>query len=129
MQQLFPQPKAYVYRLARCNRFLGRWLKHGEGYPDWCVRFFHRQYAHWSDDAVHEKVVTTQPAISLINVIPIIQQSPCSYFQKQNQYTSLQAQALVKTGKLHHSLYYSAHYCDLLNFIFLSKDGVMVSLV
>lgn len=100
LQQLFPQPKAYVYRLARCNRFLGRWLKHGEGYPDWCVRFFHRQYAHWSDDAVHEKVVTTQPAISLSgDLYHYSAESLHSYLQKQNQYTSLQAQALVKTGK------------------------------
>src|SRR4051794_3295797 len=25
----------HAYRLARRNRFLGRWLAHGEGYPDW----------------------------------------------------------------------------------------------
>src|SRR3990170_2439566 len=28
-------PVSPVYRMARCNRFLGRWLRHGEGYPDW----------------------------------------------------------------------------------------------
>src|SRR5690606_12704424 len=28
-------PTSTVYRMSRRNRFLGRWLAHGEGYPDW----------------------------------------------------------------------------------------------
>jgi hypothetical protein len=39
------------------NRFLGRWLQHGEGYPDWSTRLFDRKNAAWSDDPVHEKVL------------------------------------------------------------------------
>src|ERR1700704_3786733 len=27
-----------VYRMPRRNRFLGKWLSHGEGYPDWSPR-------------------------------------------------------------------------------------------
>ena len=50
-------PAAPVYRMARCNRFLGRWLRHGEGYPDWSPRLFDRRHARWSDDEVHEKVL------------------------------------------------------------------------
>ncbi|MEO8144312.1 MAG: glycosyltransferase family 2 protein, partial [Betaproteobacteria bacterium] len=41
-------PTAPVYRMARCNRFLGRWLRHGEGYPDWSARLFDRRQARWS---------------------------------------------------------------------------------
>src|SRR5262245_57348878 len=58
-------PRGMVYAMPRCNRFLGRWLRHGEGYPDWSVRLFHRGYARWSDDAVHEKVVTERPILRL----------------------------------------------------------------
>jgi hypothetical protein len=47
-----------AYRFARCNRFMGRYLRHGEGYPDWSLRLFDRRQARWSDDPVHEKVVT-----------------------------------------------------------------------
>jgi hypothetical protein len=36
-----------------------RWLAHGEGYPDWTLRLFHRAYASWSNDEVHEAVLTT----------------------------------------------------------------------
>src|SRR6185436_21100930 len=39
-------PAAPVYRMARRNRFLGRWLSHGEGYPDWSPRLFNRLSAH-----------------------------------------------------------------------------------
>ena len=35
-------PATPVYRMARRNRFLGRWLAHGEGYPDWSPRLFNR---------------------------------------------------------------------------------------
>mgnify|MGYP003694463053 CR=1 FL=1 len=50
-------PVSPVYRMPRRNRFLGRWLSHGEGYPDWSPRLFNRQNARWSDDLVHEKVL------------------------------------------------------------------------
>ena len=50
-------PSANAYAMARRNRFLGRWLAHGEGYPDWIVRLFDRRHARWSSDPVHEKVV------------------------------------------------------------------------
>ena len=33
----------HAYRMPRRNRFLGRWLAHGEGYPDWSLRLFHRE--------------------------------------------------------------------------------------
>jgi glycosyltransferase involved in cell wall biosynthesis len=33
---------------ARCNRFMGRYLRHGEGYPDWSLRLFDRRRARWS---------------------------------------------------------------------------------
>ena len=50
-------PAAPAYAIARRNRFLGRWLAHGEGYPDWNVRLFDRRRARWTDDPVHEHVV------------------------------------------------------------------------
>ncbi len=51
-------PAAVAFAVARRNRFLGRWLEHGEGYPDWIVRVFDRRHARWTDDPVHENVTT-----------------------------------------------------------------------
>ena len=50
-------PAATAFRAARRNRFLGRWLRHGEGYPDWNLRLFDRRHARWTEDPVHEHVV------------------------------------------------------------------------
>ena len=57
IQRALAAPASPVYRMARRNRFLGRWLAHGEGYPDWSPRLFNRMNARWSDDLVHEKVL------------------------------------------------------------------------
>ena len=93
-------PRGAVYAVPRCNRFLGRWLRHGEGYPDWIVRLFDRRQARWSDDAVHEKVVAAVPALRLSG--DLLHESADtieSYLQKQNRYTTLQAQMLHEAGR------------------------------
>ena len=60
-------PPRAAYAVARRNRFLGRWLAHGEGYPDWQARLFDRRRARWSVDPVHEHVVADGPAGRLEN--------------------------------------------------------------
>src|SRR5262249_17331061 len=40
IQSTLAGPGASAYRMSRRNRFLGRWLQHGEGYPDWTIRLF-----------------------------------------------------------------------------------------
>jgi glycosyltransferase involved in cell wall biosynthesis len=93
-------PRAHVYAAARCNRFLGRWLRHGEGYPDWNTRFFHRAHARWSDHDVHEHVVTDEPVAKLGgDLLHDSAETLERYLDKQNRYTSLQAEALLTAGK------------------------------
>lgn len=93
-------PRFRAYRMPRCNRFMGRWLRHGEGYPDWSLRLFDRRVANWSEDAVHEKVLTTSPLGSLQGDLRHeSQESLAAYLEKQNRYTSLQAEELCRRGK------------------------------
>lgn len=88
-----------AYQMARCNRFLGRWLRHGEGYPDWILRLFDRRVARWSDDPVHEKVVTAERVGRLDgDLLHESAETLHSYLEKQNLYTTLQAQALYRNG-------------------------------
>ena len=90
-------PSAYV--MARRNRFMGRWLAHGEGYPDWNVRLFDRRLARWTDDPVHEHVVTDAPVARLRgDLLHASAESLEAYIAKQNHYTTLQAQALRARG-------------------------------
>lgn len=93
-------PRGFVYTMPRCNRFLGRWLRHGEGYPDWSVRLFHRKHARWSDDVVHEKVVTTLPILRLRgDLLHDSAETLEKYLDKQNRYTTLQAELLRDAGR------------------------------
>jgi glycosyltransferase involved in cell wall biosynthesis len=93
-------PRATAYRMARCNRFLGRWLRHGEGYPDWCLRLFDRRQARWSEDTVHEKVITTGAVEDLAgDLLHLSAESLPLYLEKQNRYTSLQAETMHAAGR------------------------------
>jgi glycosyltransferase involved in cell wall biosynthesis len=88
-----------AWRMPRRNRFLGRWLAHGEGYPDWSVRLFHRAHAGWSNDEVHEAVLTTAEVGTLEgDLLHESAEDVATYIAKQNRYTSLHAQALYRQG-------------------------------
>lgn len=88
-----------AYRMARRNRFLGAWLSHGEGYPDWTLRLFHRGSASWSNDDVHEAVLTTAEVGRLDgDLLHDSAEDIATYVAKQNRYTTLHAEALYKQG-------------------------------
>ena len=94
------EPPHPAYALARRNRFLGRWLAHGEGYPDWTTRLFDRRRARWSDDPVHEHVVADGPIGRLEgDLLHASADSLERYVAKQNRYTTLQADALHARGE------------------------------
>lgn len=91
---------AVAFTMPRRNRFLGRWLRHGEGYPDWNIRLFDRRRARWTEDPVHEHVVADGAVGRLAG--DLLHESADSlerYLAKQNRYTTLQAQALHARGE------------------------------
>jgi glycosyltransferase involved in cell wall biosynthesis len=93
-------PRALVYAMPRRNRFLGRWLRYGEGYPDWSVRLFHRKHARWGDEPVHEKVSTRQPVLRLRgDLLHDSAETLEKYLDKQNRYTTLQAESMRASGR------------------------------
>jgi glycosyltransferase involved in cell wall biosynthesis len=93
-------PRYSAYTMPRCNRFLGRWLRHGEGYPDWNLRLFDRRHARWSDDLVHEHVLADTNVGRLDgDLLHLSGESLDAYLAKQNHYTTLQAEALYARGE------------------------------
>jgi glycosyltransferase involved in cell wall biosynthesis len=97
---VLPAPTFGAYRFARCNRFMGRYLRHGEGYPDWSLRLFDRRRARWSADAVHEKVVADGEVGTLAgDLLHDSADSLQAYLAKQNRYSSLAAEAALASGK------------------------------
>jgi glycosyltransferase involved in cell wall biosynthesis len=93
-------PASPVYRMARRNRFLGRWLAHGEGYPDWSPRLFNRLNARWSDDLVHEKVLfAVTPGTLEGDLMHDSYDDLSTYLERQNRYTTLAARQAFEQGR------------------------------
>jgi glycosyltransferase involved in cell wall biosynthesis len=96
-------PAHHAFRFARRNRFMGRYLRHGEGYPDWNLRLFDRRQARWSGDAVHEKVLIDAAVGTLAgDLLHESAESMESYLAKQNRYSTLAAEAALNRGKRAH---------------------------
>ncbi len=93
-------PAHAAFEMARRNRFFGRWLRHGEGYPDWTIRLFDRRRARWTDDVVHEHVVADGPIGRLDgDLLHASAESLDAYLAKQNRYSTLQAEAMHARGE------------------------------
>lgn len=93
-------PTFAAYRFARCNKFMGRYLKHGEGYPDWSLRLFDRRAARWSDDPVHERVIANGDIGTLPgDLLHESAESLETYLAKQNRYSTLAAKQALAVGK------------------------------
>ncbi len=93
-------PDYPVYRFARCNVFMGRPLKHGEGYPDYNTRLFRKDSARWSDDIVHEHVLSDMPPRTLEgDLLHYSADDLKIYLDKQNRYTSLAAEKALARGE------------------------------
>ncbi|NJD26116.1 MAG: glycosyltransferase family 2 protein [Betaproteobacteria bacterium] len=93
-------PSTAAFRFARRNRFLGRYLRHGEGYPDWSLRLFDRRRGRWSDDTVHEKVIAEGSVATLPgDLLHDSAETLAAYLAKQNRYTTLAAEMAVAAGK------------------------------
>ena len=95
-----PAPTLSAWRFARSNRFMGRYLKHGEGYPDWSLRLFDRRAARWSDDPVHEKVLASGEVGTLQgDLLHESAESLEGYLAKQNRYSTLAADEALARGE------------------------------
>lgn len=106
LQVLFEQNELLdAYKFPRSNKFLGHFLKHGEGYPDWSLRLFNKTRARWSDDLVHEKVVAISESkpitVGKLNgdLMHESGESISHYIEKQNRYTDIQAKLMIEEGK------------------------------
>lgn len=101
IEDVLVAPNSKAYEMPRSNFFMGRYLRHGEGFPDWSLRLFDRRAANWSEDAVHEKVICQTPIGRLQCDVGLLHHSADDlsvYLDKQNRYTTLQAKALFDAG-------------------------------
>ena len=101
IQSVLEHPEFSAYQFPRRNRFMGRWLRYGEGYPDWSLRLFDRNHAHWSEDEVHEKVVPDGDVGRISgDLMHESEETMQQYLEKQDCYTTLQAQTRPSQVKI-----------------------------
>ena len=117
-----------AYDFARSNQFLGRYLRHGEGYPDYSLRLFHRKHANWSDHTVHEFVICPSKVGRIQG--DLMHQTGWSvfhYLSKQNDYTSLQAQQLSAKSQNQNNTILKILFSPLFRFIkfYVLKRGFL----
>ena len=56
-----------AYKVPRLSSYCGKFIHHAGWQPDYVLRLFKRGTARFSDDLVHERVVTVQPVVALHN--------------------------------------------------------------
>ncbi len=58
-----PQPpeQAAAFCFPRCSFYCGRWIRHGDWYPDRQTRLWQRGHAHWGGIDPHDKLLVDGP--------------------------------------------------------------------
>jgi glycosyltransferase involved in cell wall biosynthesis len=90
-----------AYALPRLSSYCGYFIRHSGWYPDHIVRLFRRGAARFSDDLVHERLVTRDNRHGILRT-PIIHYSYRSgeaCLRKMDQYSTLGAKQAFAAGK------------------------------
>jgi glycosyltransferase involved in cell wall biosynthesis len=88
-----------VYEIPRSSSFCGRFMRHGGWSPDYVRRLFRRGAARFSNDRVHERLLTDERVGRLQEpLIHYTYRSMETVLDKINRYSSESAQMLVERG-------------------------------
>lgn len=89
-----------VYKIKFSNILLGRVLHHGEWGNVWRERLFRRGSAHYSDDPVHERFLTSADIGTLKGrILHYTYRDISHHLDKTNRYTSMMAAKMLENGK------------------------------
>lgn len=90
-----------AYYLKRRNYFLGRWMSKGGMYPDPVIRLFQKGQAKLPQKTVHELMEVNGPTKWLEeDLLHVADPTFARYLKRSNRYTTLQAEAWLKEGRL-----------------------------
>ena len=93
---------ADAFDIPRLTRFCGRWIHHCGWTPDHVLRLFRRGRAHFSDDLVHERVVTELGTRVGRLTSPLLHESyptPATYWRKLETYSQAWAVQQHRRGR------------------------------
>jgi glycosyltransferase involved in cell wall biosynthesis len=88
------------YKIPRIAFFLGRWIRHGEWYPDCQLRLFDRTSGKWEGGRVHESVkLREKPGLLKGEICHYTYRSLSDYLKRLEIYSTLAAYDYQQRGK------------------------------
>lgn len=80
------------YRIPRVAYFMGRWIRHGDWYPDYQLRLFDRRRGRWHGRRVHESVrLEGEPGFLSAEIHHFTYRDLSAYLRRLESYTTLAA--------------------------------------
>jgi len=93
-------PAAAGWSVPRITDYFGRFLRHGNAYPDRLVRLFDRRRGGWSGEEVHENTRVNGPVRRLYGRLEHYSyRSLSDHEDRMRRYARLMAQAMYERGK------------------------------
>ncbi len=87
------------YRIPRTAYFMGRWIRHGDWYPDYQLRLFDRKRGKWEGGRVHESVKTSEkPDFLRGEIYHFTYRSLSDYLKRLEIYSNLAAFDYMQQG-------------------------------
>ncbi len=89
-----------VFMMPRLNQYCGQWIYHGDAGKDKVTRLFKRGAAHFSDDKVHERIITSHPVEKLKSRLHHNTYASLeALISRMNTYSTLSAEMRFARGK------------------------------
>ncbi len=93
-------PGSPGYRIPRVACFMGRWIRHGDWYPDFQLRLFDRRHGRWEGGRVHESVkIAGETGLLKGEIQHFTYHSLTDYLKRLEVYSSLAAADYRERGK------------------------------
>jgi glycosyltransferase involved in cell wall biosynthesis len=94
-------PRQAGYRIPRVACFMGRWIRHGDWYPDFQLRFFDRRHGRWHGGRVHESVrLDQEPGFLHGEIHHFTYRDLSAYLRRLESYSTLAAADYRERGKI-----------------------------
>lgn len=91
--EILKNPKFMAYKVPRLNNFFGKFIKTMGLYPDYSIRFFNKNFAHFNDAKIHESVVLNDKSTKFGKLknhfIHYAYENSTEFLQKQLRYANL----------------------------------------
>jgi len=88
------------YRMPRVAQFMGRWIRHGDWYPDYQLRLFDRRKGRWQGGRVHESIrIKGTPDYLDGEILHFTYPDLSAYLRRLDLYSSLAAADYQSKGR------------------------------